>query len=192
MRGVDRQRRLADAGHPAERVNPQDRAGAIRRCRHQLPQFGLPAGEAGHVARQGPGGRCHAAHHPGSRHRVDGGPATGGGLERGPGRAGQPQRVGQQPGGVLASGQVVPRSRSLTGEWIFDPDNGTYQFDAIYDSGECGYQSNGTYQVHGNSIYFRPQDESAFSEIYSFDGGTLVLCDVPDTAECNHYNQPVQ
>ncbi len=78
-----------------------------------------------------------------------------------------------------------------SGEWIFDPDNGTYQFDAIYDSGQCGYQSNGTYQVEGDSIYFQPSDESGFQEIYGFEDGDLVLCDVPDTAECNDY-QPMQ
>ncbi len=88
-----------------------------------------------------------------------------------PGQAARPAR-GRQP---AAPGQPA-----------------AYQFDAIYDSGQCGYQSNGTYQVRGNSIYFQPQDESAFSVIYSFNDGTLVLCDVPDTAECNHYNQPVQ
>jgi Lipocalin-like domain len=80
-----------------------------------------------------------------------------------------------------------------SGEWIFDPDSGTYQFDAIYDSGQCGYQSNGTYQVQGNSIYFQPTDEAAFSAVYGFADGDLVLCDVPDTAECNYYSsQPPQ
>jgi hypothetical protein len=110
---------------------------------------------------------------------------TGGG-----GVSGQPTLAGEWVGTVPADeGDCGPGS----GEWIFDPDNGTYQFDAIYDSGECGYQSNGTYQVQGNSIYFQPQDESAFSAIYSFDDGALKLCDVPDTAKCNHYyKQPMQ
>lgn len=115
-----------------------------------------------------------------------GGPGSTG-LVRGP--SGQPTPAGKWLGTIPADeGECGEGS----GQWIFDPDNGTYQFDAIYDSGECGYQSNGTYQVRGNSIYFQPQDESAFSVVYSFNDGTLVLCDVPDTAECNHYNQPVQ
>ena len=80
-----------------------------------------------------------------------------------------------------------------SGEWIFDPDNATYQFDAIYDSGECGYQSNGTYQVQGNSIDFQPQNETAFTAAYSFDDGDLVLCDAPGSAQCYDYqSQPMQ
>ena len=82
-----------------------------------------------------------------------------------------------------------------SGEWIFDPDDGTYQFDAIYDSGQCGYQSNGTYQVEGDSIYFQPSDESGFQEIYGFEDGDLVLCDFPiprsatTTSPCSEFRR---
>ena len=77
-----------------------------------------------------------------------------------------------------------------SGEFIFAPD-GVYQFDAIYDSGECGYQDKGIYQLQGNLIFFQPQDASAFLEVYGFDDGDLVLCDYPDTARCYDY-QPMQ
>jgi Lipocalin-like domain len=127
------------------------------------------------------------------------GPGGHGGNSTGnkPGDAGAP---GAASGQLTLAGEwvgTVPGDEgdcgTGSGEWIFDPDNGTYQFDAIYDSGECGYQSNGIYQVQGDSIYFQPQDESAFQAIYSIDDGDLVLCDVPDTAECNYYyNQPMQ
>jgi hypothetical protein len=107
VRGVDRQRRLADTGHPAKRVNPQDRVAAVRRCRQQLAQFGLPAGEGGDVARQRAGGRRYPARrYPAHGHRVGGNPAAGGGLERGLDRAGEAQRPGQQLGGVPAGRRV--------------------------------------------------------------------------------------
>ncbi len=111
---------------------------------------------------------------------------------------------GKSGGGAVLTGTSTPAGEWVgpvpgdegecgtgSGEWIFDPDNGTYQFDAIYDSGECGYQSNGTYQVQGDTIYFQPLDEAGFQEIYGFEDGDLVLCDVPDTAVCYDY-QPMQ
>ncbi len=144
------------------------------------------AGCGGGPSGTGPGG--HGGTSTGNQSGTSTGNQAGG--TGGGGVSGQPTLAGEWVGTVPADeGDCGTGS----GEWIFDPDNGTYQFDAIYDSGECGYQSNGTYQVQGNSIYFQPQDEPAFSAIYSFDDGALKLCDVPDTAECNHYyNQPMQ
>jgi len=144
------------------------------------------AGCGGGFSGTGPGG------HGGSPTAKRGGASTGNkaGGAGAPGAAsGQPTLAGEWVGTVPGDeGECGTGS----GEWIFAPD-GTYQFDAIYDSGQCGYQSNGTYQVQGSSIYFQPEDESAFQEIYGFEDGDLVLCDVPDTAECNYYyNQPMQ
>ena len=63
VRGVHRQRRLADPGHPADRVNPHHRA---RPRRRQLLQLPLPPGERDQVAGQRAGRR---RHHP-ARHRA--------------------------------------------------------------------------------------------------------------------------
>ncbi len=111
--------------------------------------------------------------------------------------------VGKGSGGAVLADQVTPVGIWIgpvpgdekecgpgSGEFIFAPD-GVYQFDAIYDSGQCGYEDKGTYQVQGNFIFFQPEDASGFWEGYGFDDGDLMLCDYPDTAQCYYY-QPMQ
>jgi len=90
--GVDRERGLADPGHPADHVNAPGRVRVS-----QLAKLSGPAGEGGDIAGQRPGRRCDA---------VGRDAAPGRGLERGPILPGQMQRVGQQPGRLPARGQV--------------------------------------------------------------------------------------
>ncbi len=107
--------------------------------------------------------------------------------------------AGQGSGGAVLADQVTPVGIWIgpvpgderecgpgSGEFIFAPD-GVYQFDAIYDSGNCGYEDKRTYEVQGNLIFFQPEDASGFWEVYGLEDGALVLCDYPDTAQCYDY-----
>ena len=90
--GADRERGLADAGHPAD-----DPDAARRGLGLQLGQFSGPAGERGDVPRQRPARR----RNPGARITP-----PGSGQEPGPVWPGQPEGVSQQPGGLVAGRQV--------------------------------------------------------------------------------------
>ena len=113
VRRVHREGRLADPGHPADRMDPHHPAGpAARRGRtryraDQLRQLGRPAGEAGDIAGQRPGRRRRRAL-PGGQHLARREPPARRRLEQRPLRPGQAQRPGQQPGRVMAGGQVHP------------------------------------------------------------------------------------
>ncbi len=90
VRGVHRERGLADPGHPPDRVDTHHPAPPGCGLR-QLREFLLPPGERGDIAGQRPHRRHPASPGPARfaapRHRLD--------LR--PGRADQLQRVGQQP-----------------------------------------------------------------------------------------------
>ena len=112
VRGMHGKRGLADAGHPADRVDAHHPA----RPRRRVGQFGelvLPPGERGDVAGQRPGRRRHPPAAGPARHRM----APRGSLELNTGRAAQLQRVGEQPHRVLVRGggqaplQVADRPR---------------------------------------------------------------------------------
>ena len=110
VRGMHRERRLAHPGHSADGVNRHHptAAGRLTHGRRQLPELARPAGEAGDVARQRADGRRPAGPAAG-RQRLHGrGLPTRRRLEQLPLRPGQVQRVGQQPGGLLARGPVDP------------------------------------------------------------------------------------
>jgi hypothetical protein len=103
VRCMDRERGLADAGHPANRVHPDHPAclrGAYRRA-HQLPQFGLAASEGAGIARQG-ARRCRRSWRRLARLCE----SPGGRLELSPDSASQPERIGQQFRCLVASGRV--------------------------------------------------------------------------------------
>ncbi len=110
--GVHGERGLADPGHPVDRVNARHLG--VNRPRGQIlqqpRQFALAAGEAGRIARQGPGGRGRGGSWPrvmrGRQHLRRGPPAPGRGDEQRAGRLGQAQCAGQQPGGILAGRAV--------------------------------------------------------------------------------------
>jgi hypothetical protein len=53
VRGMHRERRFADTGHPADRLDAHHTARGGRRA-HQLPQFEVATGERGDVTRQRP------------------------------------------------------------------------------------------------------------------------------------------
>jgi len=116
VRGVHRERGLADAGHPADRMNAHHPARPRRRV-HQLGQLLPPAGERGDVAGQRSDGR----RRPASPGAARPGAAPRGGLEVGPGRAVQVQCLGEQPHRVLVRGgdhaplQVADRPRAQPG-----------------------------------------------------------------------------
>lgn len=98
MSDVDSKGGLADASHPADRVDADDTTKASRRCGHvyQCPELGLPAGEACDIARQRPGGvdasRRQGA--TGHEHAADWSTSCCG-LELRSRRAGQTECVGQ-------------------------------------------------------------------------------------------------
>ena len=108
----DGERGLADAGHPADRVDAHHPARARRRL-GQLGQLVLASGERGDVAGQRPGRRRAPPAAGPARRRT----APRGSLELDAGPAAQPQRVGEQPYRVLARGsgqaplQVADRPR---------------------------------------------------------------------------------
>ena len=108
VRRVDRKRRLADPGHPADRVDPHHTpAGRCGRHRAgQLRELGRPAGEAGDVAGQRPGRRRRGRAFADSQHLARRDPAARCGLEQRPLRPGQAQRPGQQPGRIVAGRAV--------------------------------------------------------------------------------------
>ena len=120
VRGVHRERGLADPGHPADGVDVDHPAQPPRPpCRPAGPAR-LPAGERGDVARQRPGAprpRLPAPGPAGRQHLAAGTPARDG-HEQLAHRPGQAQRIGQQPGRVLAGGpvdapfQVTDRARA--------------------------------------------------------------------------------
>ena len=68
VRGMDRERGLADPGHPADRVDPHHPAicGQVVNRAEQLRELSAAAGEARDVTRQRPGGRCRER----SRHQL--------------------------------------------------------------------------------------------------------------------------
>ena len=113
VRGVHGERGLADAGHPADRVDAHHPARARRRV-GQFGQLVLPPGERGDVAGQRPGRRRHPPAAGPARRRM----APRGRLELDPGRAAQLERVGEQPHRVLVRGggqaplQVADRPRA--------------------------------------------------------------------------------
>jgi hypothetical protein len=93
-----------------------------RPCRSALLKLALPPGERGDVAGQRAGGGRGTACPDRTGHgRARHGPAPRDRLEFSPRRAGQTQRIGQQPGGILpgrsvnASFQVTDRSRAQAG-----------------------------------------------------------------------------
>ena len=111
VRGVHREGRLADPGHPADRVNRHHPAsiGRLSPPRHQLPELGLAAGEGGDVSRQRPAGRRRprpGRSRSGRQRLIRRRAAPRGRYEQIAGRAVQAQRAGQQHRGVLAGGGV--------------------------------------------------------------------------------------
>jgi hypothetical protein len=112
VRGVHRESGLADPGHPIDRVDPHHPVICRGQRPHQLREFGLPAGEGGDVARQGPGCRRRERRRrwslPGGQHLSRGGLAAGRGHKQLTRRPGQAQRPGQQGAGVLAGGSGDP------------------------------------------------------------------------------------
>ena len=90
--GADRERGLADPGHPADHPDAARPGSGLK-----LAQLTSPAGERGDVPRQRPGCRR------GAGARVT---AARGGQEPGPLLFAQGQRVGEQPGGLIAGRQV--------------------------------------------------------------------------------------
>ena len=102
VRGVHRERGLADPGHPADRVDAHHTA-RTRRGLRQLLEFLLAPGERGDITRQRPGGRRSGARS--SVPRVAG-PRDR--LEPRSGRADQVQRIGQQPSSILVCPPADP------------------------------------------------------------------------------------
>jgi hypothetical protein len=100
VRRVHREGGLADPGHPADRTDPHHPPAGCRarQLRHQLPQLSAAAGEAGNIAGQGPGRRRRGGTRRDASARRR--------LEQRALRAGEVQRIGEQPGRFLAGGQV--------------------------------------------------------------------------------------
>ena len=127
VRGVHRERGLADAGHPVDRVDAHDPAVGRAGQRAQQPgEFGLAAGEPADIARQRPGGgrgRRRAVRRglPGGQHLGGRCPAAGRRDEHHPHVPAQLERVRQQLGAFLAGGpvdaplQVTDRARAQAG-----------------------------------------------------------------------------
>ena len=114
MRRVHYQGGFADPGHPPDRVDPHDSA---PRCRisqrgRQPCQLSGPAGEPRDVTRQHPRRRRRAAERSRSAYQILACRCQvappGCGLELDPLRTHEAQRIGQQPGGLLAGGGVDP------------------------------------------------------------------------------------
>ena len=126
VRGVHRERGLADAGHPVDRVDAHDPAVGRAGQRAQQPgEFGLAAGEPADIPRQRPGGgrgrRRGRRGLPGGQHLGGRCPAAGRRDEHPPHIPAQLERVRQQLGAFLAGGpvdapfQVTDRARAQAG-----------------------------------------------------------------------------
>jgi hypothetical protein len=80
VRGVDRQRRLADAGHPVDRLDHDGRGRGVRDAGpdgQQPGELGFAAGEVGDVAGKVVADRAGRGRRPGRRRRAGGGEQLG-------------------------------------------------------------------------------------------------------------------
>ncbi|MGD0067726.1 MAG: hypothetical protein ABSB76_30365 [Streptosporangiaceae bacterium] len=102
MSRVYREGCLADTRHPADRMDTNDAAGFYAACRgvHERPKLTLPSGKATDIAWQGPS-------RPGRALELSlYGFAPGGGFEFRANRAGQSQRISEQPSRFFASSEI--------------------------------------------------------------------------------------
>lgn len=171
-----RQRRLVRRLHAV--------SGASRRRRNRalvvvaVAAVGLTLALAG-CSTGSSGGTHGSTRQPAQLHSAPGAASAGGGGEES--LIGAWQGPVPEPAGDCGTG---------SGEFVFEPD-GTYSFQAIYDSGNCGYPDDGTYQTYQDAqgnyyINFQQQDSSGFWDSYQFENGFLFLCDYPAGA-CYQY-----
>ena len=109
VRRVHREGRLADPGHPADRVDPHHASAGRGGTSHrvgQVRQLGHAASEAGDIAGQRPGRCCRGGAFAGGQHLARRSAPARRRLEQRPLRPGQAQRAGQQPGRIMAGRQV--------------------------------------------------------------------------------------
>jgi hypothetical protein len=117
---------LADSGHPIDRVDAHDPAAyhRIGKRPQQLREFGLAAREGGDITRQRPGcrrGERFRRHLlPGRQHLGSWDPPPRRRYKQLTYRPAQAQRIGQQPGGVLA-GRAVDAPLQVTDRRLAHP-----------------------------------------------------------------------